>query len=45
VLQGGKAKLEVSSMPTIDFNRRLQYLIGYPHGCVEQTTSSVFLNL
>jgi len=37
-----KASLEVSSIPTIDFNRRLQYLITYPHGCVEQTTSSVF---
>ena len=40
-----KASLEVSSMPTIDFNRRLQYLIAYPHGCVEQTTSSVFPQL
>jgi alpha-2-macroglobulin len=40
-----KAKLEVSSIPTIDFNRRLQYLIEYPHGCVEQTTSSVFPQL
>ena len=39
------AKLEVSSMPTIDFNRRLQYLIEYPHGCVEQTTSAVFPQL
>jgi uncharacterized protein YfaS (alpha-2-macroglobulin family) len=37
--------LEVSSIPTIDFNRRLQYLITYPHGCVEQTTSSVFPQL
>nr|WP_315145387.1 MG2 domain-containing protein [uncultured Flavobacterium sp.] len=40
-----KAKLEISSMPTIDFNRRLQYLIDYPHGCVEQTTSAVFPQL
>jgi len=40
-----KAKLEVSSMPTIDLNRRLDYLISYPHGCVEQTTSSVFPQL
>ncbi|HEX8575918.1 MAG TPA: MG2 domain-containing protein [Flavobacterium sp.] len=39
------AKLEVSSIPTIDFNRRLQYLIAYPHGCVEQTTSAVFPQL
>ncbi|MES2545053.1 MAG: MG2 domain-containing protein [Bacteroidota bacterium] len=40
-----KARLEVSSIPTIDINRRLQYLITYPHGCVEQTTSSVFPQL
>ncbi|WP_445456724.1 alpha-2-macroglobulin family protein [Flavobacterium sp. HNIBRBA15423] len=39
------ARLEVSSFPTIDFNRRLKYLIQYPHGCVEQTTSSVFPQL
>ena len=39
------AKLEVSSIPTINFNSRLQYLIQYPHGCVEQTTSSVFPQL
>lgn len=40
-----KATLEVSSMPAIDLNGRLQYLISYPHGCVEQTTSAVFPQL
>lgn len=40
-----KAKMEVSSVPTIDFSRRLDYLIQYPHGCVEQTTSAVFPQL
>ncbi|MGX7667242.1 alpha-2-macroglobulin family protein [Flavobacterium pedocola] len=40
-----KATLEVSSMPTMDFSGRLQYLITYPHGCVEQTTSAVFPQL
>lgn len=40
-----KAKVEISSVPTIDFSRRLDYLIQYPHGCVEQTTSSVFPQL
>ena len=40
-----KARIEVSSMPSINFNGRLQYLIQYPHGCVEQTTSSVFPQL
>jgi len=45
VAGSNKAKIEVSSMPTIDLNRRLDYLISYPHGCVEQTTSSVFPQL
>lgn len=40
-----KARLEVSSMPTMNLNGRLQFLIQYPHGCVEQTTSSVFPQL
>ena len=45
VAGSNKAQLEVSSFPTIDFSRRLQYLIQYPHGCLEQTTSSVFPQL
>jgi len=39
------AVLQISSVPPIDFERRLEYLIRYPHGCVEQTTSSVFPQL
>lgn len=38
-------KLEVSGMPPIDLGRRLQYLIRYPHGCIEQTTSGAFPQL
>ena len=34
--------LEVSQIPPLDLGKRLQYLIRYPHGCIEQTTSSVF---
>jgi uncharacterized protein YfaS (alpha-2-macroglobulin family) len=45
IARSNSAKLEVSSFPTIDLNRRLEYLITYPHGCVEQTTSSVFPQL
>lgn len=45
VAGSNKARLEVSSMPTMNLNGRLQYLIQYPHGCVEQTTSSVFPQL
>ena len=37
--------LEVSSLPPIDFGRRLKYLTTYPHGCVEQTTSGAFPQL
>ncbi len=39
------ANLEVSSIPPIDFGRRLKYLLAYPHGCVEQTTSAAFPQL
>ncbi len=37
--------LEVSSIRPLNLERRLDYLIQYPHGCVEQTTSSVFPQL
>lgn len=37
--------LEVANMPPIDLGRRLRYLISYPHGCIEQTTSAVFPQL
>lgn len=37
--------LEVTRVPPIDLERRLGYLIRYPHGCIEQTTSSVFPQL
>ncbi len=40
-----KAVLEVSSIPPIDFSGRLQYLTGFPHGCLEQTISKVFPQL
>ncbi|HWV16495.1 MAG TPA: MG2 domain-containing protein [Cellvibrio sp.] len=39
------ASLEVSSLPPLNLEKRLSYLISYPHGCVEQTTSSVFPQL
>jgi uncharacterized protein YfaS (alpha-2-macroglobulin family) len=40
-----KGTLELSSIPPINLGKRLQYLLEYPHGCVEQTTSSVFPQL
>ncbi|MBN1143156.1 MAG: hypothetical protein JXA72_01990 [Bacteroidales bacterium] len=39
------AVLEVSGIPPIDAERRLRYLINYPHGCIEQITSTVFAQL
>lgn len=39
------AWLELSSLPPIDLGRRLAYLVQYPHGCVEQTTSAAFPQL
>jgi len=37
--------VEVSMIPPLNLESRLKYLIQYPHGCVEQTTSSVFPQL
>lgn len=37
--------LEVSRIPSVNMDNRLNYLIQYPHGCIEQTTSSVFPQL
>jgi hypothetical protein len=39
------ALLEVSNLPPVNLGSRLRYLIQYPHGCIEQTTSSVFPQL
>ena len=37
--------LEVSTIPALNLGKRLEYLVQYPHGCVEQVTSSVFPQL
>ncbi len=39
------ATLELSRIPPINVSKRLKYLIRYPHGCVEQTTSAVFAQM
>jgi len=39
------AFLEFSTLPPMDFSKRMEYLLQYPHGCVEQTTSAVFPQL
>jgi len=43
--KSSKATLEVSSVPAINLQKRLSYLIDYPYGCIEQTTSAVFPQL
>jgi uncharacterized protein YfaS (alpha-2-macroglobulin family) len=40
-----KGTLEISTIPPLNLGRRLDYLMGYPHGCVEQTTSAAFPQL
>lgn len=37
-----KARLEVTPFPPLNLGQRLDYLITYPHGCIEQVTSAVF---
>ena len=39
------AVVEISSVPSMNLQKRLNYLIDYPHGCIEQTTSAVFPQL
>ncbi len=39
------ATIELSSLPPMNFESRLGYLIRYPHGCIEQTTSAAFPQL
>jgi len=34
--------LKTSSLPAMSFARNVQYLLSYPYGCIEQTTSRVF---
>ncbi|MEO6132991.1 MAG: MG2 domain-containing protein [Saprospiraceae bacterium] len=40
-----EASVELSQMPPINLQKRLEYLIHYPYGCIEQTLSSVFPQL
>lgn len=39
------ASLELSPIPNLNLEQHLDYLINYPHGCLEQTTSAVFPQL
>ena len=44
-LSSAKAVLEISSVPPLNLEKRLDFLIEYPHGCIEQTTSAAFPQL
>lgn len=37
--------LEISSIPPLNLEQRLNYLLEYPHGCAEQITSQAFPQL
>ncbi len=39
------AMLEVSSLPSINLEKRMEYLLNYPYGCTEQITSAAFPQL
>ncbi|OGU16906.1 MAG: hypothetical protein A2X63_13990, partial [Ignavibacteria bacterium GWA2_35_8] len=34
--------LTISKFPAVKFAKQLKYLVGYPHGCIEQTVSKLF---
>ncbi|MBE9469531.1 MAG: hypothetical protein IMY72_14590 [Bacteroidetes bacterium] len=40
-----RAELTISNFPVVNFSHRLKWLIQYPYGCIEQTTSAVFPQL
>jgi uncharacterized protein YfaS (alpha-2-macroglobulin family) len=37
--------LTISRFPAVKFAKHLKYLVGYPHGCIEQTVSKLFPQL
>jgi uncharacterized protein YfaS (alpha-2-macroglobulin family) len=45
MLGTNESVLELSTLPPLNLDQRTSYLIRYPHGCIEQTTSSVFAQL
>lgn len=45
VADKGVAQLELSSIPAISMTKHMEYLVRYPHGCIEQITSGAFPQL
>ncbi len=44
-LGSNKAWIEISGFPSLNLSKYLDYLIQYPHGCIEQITSAAFPQL
>ena len=40
-----RASITLSRSPVAQYGRELSYLLGYPHGCIEQTISKAFPQL
>jgi len=38
-------KLVIANSPMVEFSQHLEYLVRYPHGCLEQTVSAAFPQL
>ncbi|EAI9961201.1 alpha-2-macroglobulin [Campylobacter coli] len=45
ILGTTNATLKLSSTPILDMDKRIKYLLNYPYGCIEQTTSAVLPQL
>ena len=45
LLGTSRASLTLSRSPVMQYGRELSYLLGYPHGCIEQTISKAFPQL
>jgi alpha-2-macroglobulin len=44
-VSAGEAWIEISGFPPLNLSRHLNYLISYPHGCIEQIISGAFPQL
>ncbi len=45
VMGSNEAMLEISRIPPLNLSQRLGFLVRYPYGCIEQTTSAAFPQL
>lgn len=45
ILGTTNATLKLSPTPILDMDKRIKYLLNYPYGCIEQTTSAVLPQL